>query len=352
MKTSSLKKEDSLLDAVKAIEESPYRAVVVIDEDGTLLGTLTDGDIRRSLLNKGDLNIKLENVMNKEPITVEQHKSFDFIFNLMQKANVLALPIVDSKNKFIKLIHLKELSKKKNISFDKSGFSFAVIMAGGKGKRLRPLTNNLPKPMIEIDGIPLLERQINKLSQIGIKKIYISINYLSDIIENYFKDGSNHGVQIRYLKESEQLGTAGSLSLLPEKPKGPILVMNGDVLTNSNFRSFYEFHIQSNAFMTVSAIDFKITIPYGVIREEKGFIQKLEEKPSQGFFCNAGIYSISPICLELITKTDFFNMTDLIELCLSKKHPVAVFPIHEYWSDIGTPNDLEQARNFFINQQK
>ena len=148
------------------------------------------------------------------------------------------------------------------------------------------------------------------------------------------------------------MGTAGSLSLLPEKPKGPILVMNGDVLTNSNFRSFYEFHIQSNAFMTVSAIDFKITIPYGVIREEKGFIQKLEEKPSQGFFCNAGIYSISPICLELITKTDFFNMTDLIELCLSKKHPVAVFPIHEYWSDIGTPNDLEQARNFFINQQK
>ena len=113
MKTSSLKKEDSLLDAVKAIEESPYRAVVVIDEDGTLLGTLTDGDIRRSLLNKGDLNIKLENVMNKEPITVEQNKSFDFIFNLMQKANVLALPIVDSKNKFIKLIHLKELSKKR-----------------------------------------------------------------------------------------------------------------------------------------------------------------------------------------------------------------------------------------------
>ena len=205
--------------------------------------------------------------------------------------------------------------------------------------------------MIEIDGIPLLERQIKKLVEIGIKKIYISVNYLSEIIENHFKDGSKYGVIIHYLKETEKLGTAGSLSLLPESPERSILVMNGDVLTNSNFRNLFEFHNSNDAKMTVSAIDFKVTVPYGVIREKNGFIQKLEEKPSQRFFCNAGIYAISPEALKLISKRIFFNMTDLVELCLSKQIPVSVFPIHEYWSDIGTPSDLEKARNFFINQQ-
>ena len=351
MKTITLKKDDTLMDAVKAIEESPYRTVMVTDENGKLIGSLTDRDIRRSLLKKGNLETKLENVMNKNPIRVSQNESSEYMFALMKKSNIMTLPIIDSKNKLIDIIHLKELSKINDLPYKKNIFSFAVIMAGGEGKRLRPLTNNLPKPMIEIDGIPLLERQVNKLSEIGVKKIYISINYLSEIIENHFKDGSKYGVQIFYLKESQKLGTAGSLSLLPEKPESSILVMNGDVLTSSNFRNLFEFHNANNASMTVSAIDFKITVPYGVIREENGFIKKLEEKPSQRFFCNAGIYAISPSAIKLISKNNFFDMTDLIELCISKKLPVGVFPIHEYWSDIGTPNDLEKARNFFISKQ-
>ena len=351
MKPITLKIEDTLMDAVKAIEESPYRTVIVTDDEGKLIGSLTDGDIRRSLLKKGSLDTKLENVMNKNPISVKQDKSSEYMFKIMQEANVMSLAVIDSDHKFIDLIHLKELSKINNLPYTKIGFSFAVIMAGGEGKRLRPLTKNLPKPMIEIDGIPLLERQINKLTDIGIKKIYISVNYLSDVIENHFKDGSKYGVEILYLKESHKLGTAGSLSLLPETPENSILVMNGDVLTNSNFKNLFEFHNTNNATMTVSSIDFKVTIPYGVIREENGFIKKLEEKPTHRFFCNAGIYAISPSAIKLISKDSFFDMTDLVELCLNEKLPVAVFPIHEYWSDIGTPNDLEKARNFFLNKQ-
>ena len=230
-------------------------------------------------------------------------------------------------------------------------FSFAVIMAGGAGTRLRPLTDTIPKPMVKIGGVPLLERQIRRLVKVGVHRVYISVNYLGHIIEEYFDDGSEFGIEICYLREQERLGTAGALTLLPECPNGPIIVMNGDILTTSDFDSFYSFHVAHDAKITVAAVDHRVHIPYGVIRSEGPFITELVEKPSERFLCNAGIYALSPEVLSLLPRNILSNMTDLVDICLANQLPVAVFPVHEYWNDIGTPDDLERARIHFARME-
>jgi NDP-sugar pyrophosphorylase family protein len=185
------------------------------------------------------------------------------------------------------------------------------------------------------------------LARAGLKRVYISVNYLSHVIEDHFGNGAEFGIEICYLREQEKLGTAGALALLPEQPRGPIVVMNGDILTTSDFGSLHAFHLAHAAEVTVAAVDYRINIPYGVIRTEGAYATGLEEKPSQRFLCNAGIYAISPSVLNLLQGAGHLNMTDIIDSCLRRKKPVAVFPVHEYWSDIGTPDDLEKARIFF-----
>jgi NDP-sugar pyrophosphorylase family protein len=167
------------------------------------------------------------------------------------------------------------------------------------------------------------------------------------MIEDHFGDGREFGIEIRYLREKEKLGTAGALSLLPEVPQEPIIVMNGDILTNSDFDSFYAFHQAHGAHITLTAVDYRVSIPYGVIHAEGPFVKRVEEKPSQRFFCNAGIYAVSPDTLKLLRDAHHCNMTDVVDICLAHNFPIAVFPVHEYWSDIGTPDDLEKARAFF-----
>ena len=229
-------------------------------------------------------------------------------------------------------------------------FCAAVIMAGGEGTRLRPFTESLPKPMIEINGIPLLERQVRRLAKIGIYKIYISVNYLGEIIKEHFNDGHDFGVFIEYLDENKKLGTGGALSLLPELEKSQsILVMNGDILTTSDFMNLFHFHQDHDATITISAINYHVDIPYGVIDFKGIEVIELLEKPSQSFFCNAGIYALSTDVLKEIPYNTFWNMTDVIDRCLNNKNKVAVFPVHEYWTDIGTPTDLEDARKEFQN---
>ena len=248
-------------------------------------------------------------------------------------------------------MHLSDLDKNKTPSQDAAEFAFAVIMAGGEGMRLRPITDTIPKPMVDIGGVPLLERQIQRLDKVGVRKVYLSVNYLSHVIEDHFGDGRDFGIEIRYLREQEKLGTAGALSLLPEKPTAPIIVMNGDILTTSDFGSLYAFHQAHDAQITVAAVDYRVNIPYGVINAEGASVKGLAEKPSQRFLCNAGIYAVSPEALELLQDTRYCNMTDIVESCLNKELPVAVFPVHEYWSDIGTPDDLEKARIVFSEME-
>lgn len=351
MSDMHLAPDSALIAAVRAIESSRRRIAVVVDAEGVVLGTLTDGDIRRCLLDGASLDAPVSLAMNRNFVAATVGSPASYMLDLMRRRNVLALPLVDDRGRFQRLIHLTELDDATAEGLAPA-FAFAVIMAGGEGTRLRPLTETIPKPMVDIAGMPLLERQIQRLARSGLKRVYLSVNYLGYVIEDHFGDGRDFGIEIRYLREKEKLGTAGALSLLPEKPEAPIIVMNGDILTQSDFHSLHAFHQAHGAYITVAAVDYRVNIPYGVIRADGAFVKRLDEKPSQQFLCNAGIYAVAPHTLELLQDGQHCNMTDLVETCLSRNHPVAVFPVHEYWSDIGTPDDLEKARAFFSSDME
>lgn len=336
-----------LMDAVRGIEATRRRMAVVVDAEHRLLGTLTDGDIRRCLLGGGSLETPVSQAMNASPLVAEEGAPAGYLLDLMRKRNVMALPVVDGGGHFKRLVHLIDLEHPNKVTPVTAKFDLAVIMAGGEGMRLRPLTATIPKPMVDIGGTPLLERQIESLAKAGLKRVYLSVNYLSHVIEDHFGDGADFGIEIRYLREQEKLGTAGALALLPERPSRPIVVMNGDILTTSDFGSLHAFHQAHAALVTVAAVDYRVSIPYGVINTEGAYATGLVEKPSQRFLCNAGIYAVSPQALDLLQGGGHLNMTEIIDACLARGMPVAVFPVHEYWSDIGTPDDLEKARAFF-----
>lgn len=344
----SLSKESTILEAVQFIENSSKRLAVVLSDDNQVIGTLTDGDIRRCLLRGFTLETTISEIMNDNPIIAPINSSDSFLKNLLKDNNIRALPLVDAKNCYVRTFHEMEFINDVSEVKKEKTFDVAIIMAGGEGTRLRPFTDKLPKPMIEINGIPLLERQIRRLAQIGITNIYISVNYLSQIIKDHFGDGSGFNVSINYLDEDKKLGTGGALSLLPVlKDIKSILVMNGDILTTSDFASLYHFHEEHRSMVTLSAINYHVEIPYGVIDHNESAVKALSEKPSQTFFCNAGIYALSNEALTYVPPNKFWNMTDLVEACLSNNEKVIVFPLHEYWTDIGTKADLDEARKDF-----
>ena len=348
MKKNTISPFATLVDAVSTIESTTTRLAVVVDKDRKVIGTLTDGDIRRSILNGSDLNTKVTESMNKNPIIALINESDSALKKMLIKHQIRSIPLVNNENEYVRTLYETELYLTDNILSIEKNFSKAVIMAGGEGKRLRPLTENIPKPMVDIDGVPLLERQIRGLEKMGIKTIYISINYLGNIIKDYFGDGKNFGVTIHYLNEDKKLGTAGALSLLIGIDKEEdILVMNGDILTSSDFENLHHFHREHRSMITVCAIDYFVNIPYGVIESDGVKVTELQEKPSQRFFCNAGIYAISMAMIQKIPKDTFLNMTDVIEQCLIDKDAVSVFPVYEYWTDIGTRYDLDKARHMY-----
>ena len=348
MSVNTLPLNARLIDAVRVIESTAKRLAVVLSDDQQVLGTLTDGDVRRSLLHGGTLDMSVAAVMNREPITADVDSSDNYLIQLLSEHNIRSLPLVDHEGRYIRVVHLSELQEDEEDEGIQQTFAAAVIMAGGEGTRLRPLTETIPKPMVDINGVPLLERQIHKLKKAGIRQIFISVNYLKQVIIDHIGDGSDYGVEVRYLHEDKKLGTAGALALMPDLQKSePIIVMNGDVLTTSDFVHLYHFHVEHESTITISAIDYHVEIPYGVVACEGVSVTELLEKPSQRFFCNAGIYALSPSALTHVPRNEFFHMTDLVEKCLETDLPVAVFPVHEYWSDIGTPADLDRAREEF-----
>jgi dTDP-glucose pyrophosphorylase len=346
MSERPLRPDAPLVEAVRAIEATRRRIAVVTDEPGRVLGTLTDGDVRRCLLAGGTLDTAVSQAMNQNPVTADVGSAHGYLIDLLRAANVLALPLVDNAGVFQRVVHLTDLGEEEHAE-DARGFAFAVIMAGGEGTRLRPMTHRVPKPMLDIGGVPMIERQIERLARAGIRRVYISLNYLGHLIEEHFRDGSSWGVDIRYLREQERLGTAGALSLLPEQPDAPILVMNGDILTTSDFGSLFSFHATYGAHITVAAVDYRVNIPYGVLQVEGAYATAVTEKPSQRFLCNAGMYAVSPHSLRMVPPGTLHDVTDLIQKCLTSGLQVAVFPVHEYWTDIGTPDDLEKARALF-----
>jgi dTDP-glucose pyrophosphorylase len=348
MSENTLSAGATLIDAISAIEATVKRLAVVLSNDQRVLGTLTDGDIRRYILQGNTLQASVSDAMNASPAIVSANASDRTIREMLLKYNIRSLPLIDVQGKYVRTLHEMELGSGNKSPLNVKTFSAAIIMAGGEGTRLMPLTKDLPKPMVEINGLPLLERQIRRLCNMGITLVYISVNYLSEVIKDYFGDGSGFGVDIFYLHEDKKLGTAGALSLLPNfHDDSPVLVMNGDILTTSDFINLFHFHEEHQSAVTISAIDYHVQIPYGVIQYDGVSVTALQEKPSQHFFCNAGMYVLSVAALKKIPMDMFWNMTDLIEQCLTDGDVVSVFPVHEYWTDIGTPADLDKARKEF-----
>ncbi|MBB3213008.1 dTDP-glucose pyrophosphorylase [Herbaspirillum sp. Sphag1AN] len=327
----------SIKDAIQMLDRSGMQIVLVVDGDGRLLGTVTDGDVRRGILKGLALSEPVGLIMNRHPNVEHFNAGYDTILNAMKRKGVHHMPLVDDDRIVVGLDTLDGLIQTSNKS------NWVVLMAGGLGSRLRPLTQDCPKPMLKVGNKPLLETILTNFIDYGFRHFYISVNYMADMVKDYFGDGSRFGVEIRYLHEDERLGTAGALSLLPERPAEPFFVMNGDLLTKVNFNQMLDFHGKQNAVATMGVREYDYQIPYGVVNVESLRIVGIEEKPIQRFFVNAGIYVLDPNALDLIPQNTFLDMPTLFNTLIDRKDEAVVFPVIEYWMDVGHLADYEKA---------
>ena len=326
----------SILDAIKVIDSGGVQIALVVDGVGKLVGTVTDGDVRRGVLKGIDFNEPISKIMFTKPSVGKRDTTISQALAIMHRKQIHQLPIVDEQGKLIGL-KLSETLYESRLENE------VVLMAGGFGKRLNEMTESCPKPMLKVGKKPILETILENFVAAGFYKFTISLGYLGHMISGYFGDGSKWGAEINYITENEPLGTAGALSLLKQKPKLPFVVMNGDLLTQVDLKSLLQFHNNHNAIATMCVRGFEHSIPYGVVNIEEHIITGLEEKPIQSVLVNAGIYVLSPHCWNYIPKKKFFNMTTLFDkLIADGKKPIA-FPIHEYWIDIGRKEDFDKA---------
>jgi dTDP-glucose pyrophosphorylase len=336
-----IRREDSICTAMKCIDWGGQGIAILVDDDDGFIATVTDGDLRRAILAGAGLDSpSMVAVMRGEQvrcsITAPAATTHDERMELMRQHEIRHLPILDETGRVIELATLNEHVVHNELPVQ------AVIMAGGFGKRLRPFTDNLPKPMLPVGGKPLMERTIESLQQAGVRRINITTHYLPEKITGYFGSGSRHGVQLKYVSEERPLGTAGAIGLVTETDE-PLLVLNGDILTRIDFRAFLDFHQEREADLTVGARQYEIELPYGVIEATDGVIEQIREKPKYSFLVNAGVYLLAPRARKFIPKGRSSNMTDLIDTLISNGGTVACFPIVEYWLDIGRHEDFLKA---------
>lgn len=332
----------TILQAIQAIDRGALQAVLVVDANRRLLGTVTDGDIRRGILRGVGVDQPVREIMNTQPVSLRDGDDRAAALGLMKRLSIHHLPVVDAQGRVIGIEWFDELVAGPHEE------TWVALMVGGLGTRLRPLTRNLPKPMIPVGGRPLLETIIVSLATQGYYRFFLCINYMADVIRDYFGDGTKLGVEITYLEEKERMGTAGALSLLPDRPTEPMLVMNGDLLTTVNFNSLIAFHKEHNAAATMCVREYSMQVPYGVVRTDGSRLLGVTEKPVEKYFVNAGIYVLDPPALDLIPKGQFFDMPDLFSRILDQGGVASVFPIREYWRDIGRIDDLERARSEYL----
>jgi len=327
----------SALQAMYSIETGGAQLALVVDEQGILLGTLTDGDIRRGLLNGQRLDSTVDLMMNRNFRFIYNTEDELHGLNLMRQDQLLQMPILDSKGCVVKVLLLDDLNKQKILP------NTAVIMAGGLGTRLRPFTDNCPKPMLPIHGKPMLEILLDQCISSGFRKFYFSVNYLKDNIINYFGDGEAWNVEINYLIEEAPLGTAGSLALLPTNIECPLLVMNGDVLTRLNLKQLLDFHTAYESSSTICVREHITTLPFGVVEANGADLVGFKEKPSYTQLINTGIYIIEPSILSMLSPNTALDMPALLESVRIAGKRVTIYPLHEPWIDVGTPESLQKA---------
>lgn len=339
----------SLRECIKRLNVGEKGIVLVTDPQGRLLGTLTDGDVRRSILNGKGLETSLGDLLATkarsryaQPVTAPLGTGRPELMRLMQEHVVRQIPLVDDQERVAGLVTMADLLPEQGCALE------AVIMAGGQGSRLRPMTETLPKPMLPVGERPIMEIIVEQLREAGIQRVNVATHYLPEKIKEHFGDGSAFGVKLSYLTEERPLGTAGALGLL-EPPTGPLLVINGDILTKVDFQALLDFHREQDALVTVGVRKFEMRVPYGVVEGEGGFVTSLEEKPSLSFFVNAGIYLLAPEAYRYLPAGLRLDMTELIQAMLAEGERVASFPIHEYWLDIGRHDDYLRAQEDLKN---
>jgi dTDP-glucose pyrophosphorylase/CBS domain-containing protein len=330
--------------AIAQMNTSRAGIVLVVDEDMHLLGTITDGDVRRAMVTNITIDSPVHQILDQksgstsaQPIVASSNADSTTLLTTLLEHSIRHLPIIDSQKQVVGLVTLDEFITPKTPPLQ------AVIMAGGFGTRLSPLTDALPKPMLPIGDRPILELIIEQLRRSGVSKVNLTTHYKKDIIADYFRDGEGFGVEIQYVEENQPLGTAGAISLLDPSDE-PILVMNGDILTDVNFRSMLDFHQKEQADMTVAVRYHEFQLPYGAVTTDGMEIVKISEKPIIRNLINAGIYLLNPSVRRLIPSGQRYDMTDLISRLIDDGRRVVSFPIGEYWIDIGEAKDYDKAQ--------
>jgi len=334
----------SIRDAASCLDHSARGIVLVTDAEHKLLNTITDGDIRRAMLAGVNLDGPIAQLLQRKedspyrtPVTAPADTERSVLLRMMQERKVRQIPLLDENGHVVELVTLPELLPDEVLPIE------AVIMAGGYGTRLMPLTKELPKPMLPIGDRPLMQVMIEQLRQAGIRRVNVMTHYQHEKIADYFGDGEAFGVEMRYVAEDQPLGTAGGLGLI-KTSNDPILVVNGDILTRIDFRAMLNFHRDHNADITVAVRQYDVQLPYGVLDCENQQVRKVREKPLLNFFVNAGIYLIEPAMHSYIPNERSLDMTDLIQRLIDDGRSVVSFPILEYWLDIGEAEHYHQAQ--------
>ena len=324
----------SVADAIVRLQKGPP-VLAIVDSGGKVVGTLSDADVRRAVLDGKSPEVPVSEAM-AEPVTAPATSSDDELLRVVMAHRSLGVPLVKD-DKFVDVRLAADLPQWEE------PLPIAVVMAGGRGQRLRPLTDKVPKPLLKVGSTSIIERIISALGAAGVLDVYLSVNYKASSFEDRLGSGDDLGVSLTYLRERKKLGTAGSLSMLPEPPEGPILVTNADILTRLDFTDLFDYHRSHGGPVTVAAVHHVTQIPYGVVRVENGRLSAIEEKPELRVLCNAGIYVLSPEVLQLVRADESLDMPELIERALGEGMPVNVFPILERWFDIGSPEDFQRV---------
>ena len=326
----------TVLDAVKNLNDTGFRIALVVAETGRFIGTVTDGDIRRHLLHGNDLSGNVKNITNLGAIRVSTEVSKSAIEKMAKQRGIFEIPVVNS---FGKLVGLNLLRHKFNQKFLKNKF---VLMAGGLGTRMRPLTNDIPNPLVPINGVPMIQHIIEFARESGFRDFIVSVNYLGDKIKEFLKDGLWLGVKVSYVSEAVPLGTAGGLSLIKDATQDPMVICNADVLSKLDFRDLLDFHTESGAFATVAARVHEVQNPFGVLDIQQGRIVGVQEKPKHRSLVSAGIYVLSPEALKFIPFEKYLDIPEFLRSLISKNYSIVPYPIHEMWADVGTLDDLNR----------
>ncbi|MGZ3774648.1 MAG: nucleotidyltransferase family protein [Bdellovibrio sp.] len=333
---------DSLRKAMEVIDKNSLQVCFVVDDSRKLVGALTDGDIRRALLKSAQLDQAVSLYMNPNPKYInEKNISRSEVMEKMRLWDVRHLPILDESGRIVRI----------ETSDDLMGLirrpNKVILMVGGFGKRLSPLTDKTPKPLLKVGGQPILETIVRRFRDLGFYNFVFVVNYKAEMIQEYFGAGENLGISIEYLHEEQPLGTCGGLSLLEKCPEHPFFVMNGDILTQANFVAMLEEHISSGSLATMAVREYYLEVPYGVVRVDGTKILSIEEKPRELSYVNAGIYVLSPKAWECIPKMEFFDMPSLFSQLKNAYDKVHCFKLKDYWLDIGRMEDFHKAQSDF-----